>query len=92
MKLAGGPGRRAAGDADHEVAQDVAAARRVDDLGVELDAVQVARRVDEAGVGRRVGLGRRAGTPRAAAMIESPWLIQTGCSRSIPANSAILRR
>ena len=36
------PGRRDARDVDHEVAQDVAAARRVDDLGVELDAVQVA--------------------------------------------------
>ena len=37
------PGRLDAGDADHEVAQDVPAARRVDDLGVELDAVQVPR-------------------------------------------------
>ena len=45
------------GDADHEVAQDVAAARRVDDLGMELDAVQVALRRGEAGVRRRVGLG-----------------------------------
>ena len=33
-------------------------AGRVDDLRVELDAVQVARRVDEARVRRRIGLGR----------------------------------
>ena len=60
------PGRRGAGDPDDEVAQDVAAARRVDDLGVELDAVQVARRVDEAGERRGVGLGGRAEAVRQA--------------------------
>ena len=54
------PGLRDPGDLDHEVAQDVAAARRVDDLGVELDAVQVALGCSQAGVRRRVGLGRRA--------------------------------
>ena len=59
-EVAGGPGRRDAGDVHDEVAQDVLAARRVDDLGVELDAVQVARGVDEAGVRRGVGLGGRA--------------------------------
>ena len=79
------PGRRGAGDADDEVAQDVPAARRVDDLGVELDAVQVAVGVDEAGERRRVGLGGRRGSPRGRRVIESPWLIQTGCSRSRPA-------
>ena len=37
MKLAAVQVGSSAGDADHEVAQDVAAARRVDDLGMELD-------------------------------------------------------
>ncbi len=55
------------GDADHEVAQDVAAARRVDDLGMELDAVQVARRRRP---GRRTAWSRSGpwrGSPRAGA-------------------------
>ena len=38
-----------AGEANDEVAQDVAAARRVHDLGVELDPVQAAVLVDKAG-------------------------------------------
>ena len=42
-EVAGGPRRRDPGDVHDEVAQDVLAARRVDDLRVELDAVQVAR-------------------------------------------------
>ena len=60
MKFAGVHVGVAPGDPDDEVAEDVAAARRVDDLGVELDAVQVAGRVDEAGERRRIGLGGRA--------------------------------
>ena len=65
MKLAGVQVWPRAGDADHEVAQHVAAVRRVDDLGVELDAVQAALRVDEAGERGRVGLRGRAGSPPA---------------------------
>ena len=42
-EVAGGPGGRDPGDIDDEVAQDVLAARGVDDLRVELDPVQVAR-------------------------------------------------
>ena len=57
-EVAGGPGRRDPRDVDHEVAQDVLAARGVDDLRVELDAVQVARGVDQAGERRGVRLGR----------------------------------
>ena len=51
------PRRLDAGDADDEVAQDVPAARRVDDLRVELDAVQVPVRRLQAGERGRVGLG-----------------------------------
>ena len=58
-EVGGGPGGRHAGDPDHEVAQDVAAARRVDDFGVELDAVQVAGRIGQTGERRGVGLGGR---------------------------------
>ena len=60
-----GPGGLEPGDAHDEVAQDVAAAGRVDDLGMELDAVEVAlwrRR------GRRTAWspsGPWPGTPRA---------------------------
>ena len=62
----GRPGLLGAGDPDDEVAEDVPAARRVDDLGVELDAVEVAVDVDEAGERRRVGLGGRAEAGREA--------------------------
>ena len=47
------------GDADDEVAQDLATNGRVDHLGVELDAVEVAARIGQAGVGGRIGLRRR---------------------------------
>ena len=50
------PGPLDAGDADDEVAQDVAAAGRVDDLGMELDPVQVALRGGEPGERRGIGL------------------------------------
>ena len=65
MKLAGVQVGGRAGDADDEVAQDVAAVWRVDDLGMELDAVQAAVGVGEAGERRRVGLGGRPGSRRA---------------------------
>ena len=65
-EVGGRPGRLDAGDVDHEVAQDVAAARRVDDLGVELDAVQVPLGRRQAGERRGVGLGGRRGSPPAA--------------------------
>ncbi len=45
------------GDPDDEVAEHVAAAGRVDDLGVELDAVEVPLGGGQAGVRVRVGLG-----------------------------------
>ena len=61
-----GPLGRRIGDVQHEVGQHVAAPRRVHDLGVELDAVEVARRVGEAGEGGGVGLGRGAEAGRQA--------------------------
>ena len=67
MKLAGVQVGDSAGDPDDEVAQDVAAPRGVDDLGMELDAVEVAVRRLEAGERRRVRLGGRARSPRAGA-------------------------
>ena len=48
-----------AGDPHHEVAQHVPPDRRVHHLGVELDAVQVAGRIGQAGERRGVGLGDR---------------------------------
>ena len=48
-----------AGDPDHEVAQHVPPDRGVDHLGMELDAVEVARRIGQAGERRGVGLGDR---------------------------------
>ena len=65
-EVAGRPGRRDAGDIDDEVAQDVLAPRGVDDLRVELDAIQVARGVDQAGIRGRIGLGGGAEPGRQA--------------------------
>jgi hypothetical protein len=59
MKFAGVQAGGDVRDAGDEVAQHVAAARRVDDLGVELDAVQVSVGCGEARERRRVGLGGR---------------------------------
>ncbi len=53
------PRRLDPGDAPHEVAQDVLAARGVDDLGMELDAVQVTVRRLQPGVRRRIALRGR---------------------------------
>jgi hypothetical protein len=62
-----GPGRRRAGDPDHEVAQHVLALRGVDDLRMELDAVQVAgRRLETGERGRRACLGGRPEAVRQA--------------------------
>ncbi len=58
-QVRGGPVRTRTGNAHHEVAQHIAADRGVDDLGMELDAVQVAARVGQAGVRRGVGLRDR---------------------------------
>jgi hypothetical protein len=52
-----GPGCPRSDDPQDEVAEDIRSARGVDDLRVELDAVEAAIGVDEAGVGRRVRLG-----------------------------------
>ena len=84
MKLPAVQFGRDAGDVEQEVAEHVASDRRVDHLGVELDAVQVADPVGQAGERRRVGLRRGPEAP-GGRRIESPWLIQTGCSRSRPA-------
>ena len=65
-EVGGRPARRHAGEPDDEVAQHVAAVRRVGDLRVELDAVQVAGRVGEAGVRRGVRLGGGLRSPPAA--------------------------
>ena len=83
MKFAGVQVWRAPAIADDEVAEDVLAARRVDDLGMELDAVQVAATSARPayGVESVWAVGLKPGGGRA---IESPWLIQTGCSRSMP--------
>ena len=86
MKLAAVQVGVDAGDAGHEVAQDVPAARRVDDLGMELDAVQVPVRRLQAGERRASRSGRSSSKPSGSRVIESPWLIQTGWSRSRPAN------
>ena len=80
------PGGRDARDADDEVAQHVLAARRVDDLGVELDAVQVAGRAPPDPANGVESVWAVAWKPSGRRVIESPWLIQTGCSRSSPAN------
>src|SRR3990172_8730283 len=52
------PGRLGPRDPDDEVAEHVPAARRVGDLGMELDAVEVAAVIDEAGIRRPTPHGR----------------------------------
>ena len=47
------PCRAGPRDANDEIAQDVATAGGVDDLGVELDPVEIARLVDQSGERRR---------------------------------------
>ena len=75
MKFAGGPRLGDAGDAHHEVAQDVAAARGVDDLRMELDAVQPPAGIGQArergGVGLRGGL-EPLGQPRDGIAVAHP--------------------
>ena len=65
-EVRGRPGGNGPADAQHEVGEHVAAARRVHDLGVELDAIEVARWVGQARVGRGVRLRRRLETGREA--------------------------
>ena len=50
-----------------EVAQQLRAVRRVDDLGVELHAVEAARVVGDDGERRALAGGRRRGSPAAGA-------------------------
>ena len=70
-----GPGLGYARDAHHEVAQDVPAARRVDDLRVELDAVQPSAGIGQAGERGGVGLGgglEALGQPRDGIAVAHP--------------------
>ena len=60
----GRPGRRRAGDLVEEVLQHLLAVRRVHDLGVELDAVELARGVLERRDGRVLGRGDDRGARR----------------------------
>ena len=60
------PGGRRIGDAVEEVLQHVLAVRRVDDLGVELDAVEPLRGILERRDGRRGGAVRSPSRRRAA--------------------------
>ena len=94
-EVRGRPGRLRAADAEHEVGEDVAAARRVHDLGVELDAVEVARRVGEAGVRRGVGLRggvEAGGQPRDGVGVAHPdGLLACPRPASTPSGGAIVR-
>ena len=65
-EVGGGPRRPGAGDPHHEVAQHVAAARRVPYLGMELDPVQAPDGVGHRGElrGRRPGRGPETGRRR----------------------------
>ena len=87
MKFAGVQSGSRRGDAEHEVGEDVAAARRV------------RRPRDGTGCRRGCALGSArpakgvesvwavALKPAGSRVIESPWLIQTGCSVPRPASS-----
>ena len=92
MKFAGVQVGLGAGDPDDEVAEDVAAARRVDDLGVELDAVEVARRRRRGPANGDESVWAVARKPLGRRVIESPWLIQTGWSRSRPVEEPVVGR
>ena len=79
-------------DADDEVAQDVPAAGRVHDLGWKLIPYRFSSGIrDEARERRRVRSARWV-KPSGSALMVSPWLIQTGCSRSKPREEARRRR
>ena len=91
MKLAAVQVGSTPGDADHEVAQDVPAARRVHDLGMELDAVEVALAASARPAKGVESVCAVDAKPSGSRVIESPWLIQTGCSRSKPGEQAVLR-
>ena len=65
----------------HEIAQDVLAARRVDDLGMELDAVEVRGPAPASPANGVESVWAVGAKPSGSRVMESPWLIQTGCSR-----------
>ena len=74
-EVAGGPGGVSAGDAEDEVAQDVPPGRRVDDLGVELDAVEPPVGIGQAGErrgGRQGGRMEADGWPRDEVAVAHP--------------------
>ena len=81
------PGRRRVGDAVEEVLEDVLAVRRVHDLGVELDAVEVALGASKAATGVDGDVATTC-APSGACVTVSRWLIQTVCSPGVPSNSA----
>ena len=89
-EVAGGPGRGDAGDVHHEVAQDVAAARACGrprgGTGCRTGCASGATRPAN-GVESVWAVARK---PSGSRVMESPWLIQTGCSRSMPVNSAVV--
>ena len=60
---------------------------RVDDLGVELDPVQVPAPASTRPANGVEPVWAVEWKPSGRRVIESPWLIQTGCSRSMPAKS-----
>ena len=76
----------AAGDVEHEVAQESRPRGVCATSG--WNWMPYSRRVGVAQAGERrcVGLGASAGSRPAARVIESPWLIQTGWSRPMPRN------
>ena len=75
------PGRPAAGDVEQEVLEHLLAVLGVQHLGVPLHAGEPAVEVLEGG-DRACPRSRRARrSPSGAATTESPWLIQTLCSR-----------
>ena len=70
-----GPGRRAVAGVEEEPLEQVGAERRVDDLGVELDAVEAPGGFSIAATGADCGLrGHRK--PSGARTTASRWLIQ----------------
>ena len=72
-----GPVAAAADDVAHEVADQQRAVRRVDDLRVELHAVEAPRLVGDDREGR-VRRHRQRSKPSGSLVTRSPWLIQTG--------------
>ena len=87
------PDGRGAGDLVEEVLQHVLSVRRVHDLGMELDAVQLPRAILERGHGRVLGRGDDLTRPRAARSTVSRCDIHAVCSagsevKSLPPRDA----